>query len=121
MTKPSGCAGRSPRASWTFLLFGATMVLFSTVRANGATWAPLVILTIAFYPVRLGFALGAQGMFGTDALWLAFPLGSAVAFALAVAYYWYGGWRKGELIVAAAGEEHAHADGEPAGRLQPSG
>ena len=25
-------------ATWSFLLFGVTMVLFGTVRANGAVW-----------------------------------------------------------------------------------
>ncbi len=47
-------------STWTFVMFGATMVLFSTVRANGATVPPLIILAIAFYPVRLGFAIWGQ-------------------------------------------------------------
>ena len=49
-------------ATWNFLLFGVTMVLFATVRANGAACAPLIILAIALYPVRLGFALLAQAV-----------------------------------------------------------
>ena len=42
-------------ATWNFLLFGVTMVLFATVRANGAVWAPLIILAIGLVPVRFGW------------------------------------------------------------------
>ena len=111
-------------SSWTFVMFGATMVLFSTIRANGATFPPLVILAIAFYPVRTGFALVGQKLMGTDALWFAFPIGSAVSLTLAIAYYRYGHWREPVLAVpheTARAEEHTHADAEPAGRLHPTG
>jgi putative MATE family efflux protein len=111
-------------SSWTFVMFGATMVLFSTVRSNGATVPPLIILAIAFYPVRLGFAIEGQRWIGADALWWSFPIGSAVSLMLAVLYYRYGHWREQVLIVPPdpdeAGEK-AHASGEPAGRLHPNG
>ncbi|MDO7842984.1 MATE family efflux transporter [Sphingomonas immobilis] len=113
-------------ASWTFLLFGATMVLFATVRANGATVVPLVILLIALIPVRLGIALFGLPLFGGDALWLAFPLSSIVSLALAVWYFLRGNWRDMRMAVPPAthpstGEESAHATSEPAGRLHPTG
>lgn len=111
-------------ASWTFVMFGATMVLFSTVRANGATMAPLVILAIAFYPVRIGFALVGPRLIGPDALWYSFPLGSLVSLSLAIVYYRSGHWREQVLIVPPNPEEageQAHAAGEPAGRLHPTG
>ena len=112
-------------SSWTFVMFGATMVLFSTVRANGATIPPLIILAIAFYPVRIGFAVYGQRWLGVDALWWAFPLGSAVSLGLAIAYYRYGKWRDQVVAVRpdhpSRAEEHSHADGEPAGRLHPTG
>ena len=111
-------------ASWTFVLFGATMVLFSTVRANGATLAPLAILAIAFYPVRLGFALYGQRWIGTDALWFAFPLGSLVSLSLATIYFRGGRWREQVLVVpseAERAEERVPADAEPAGRLHRRG
>lgn len=110
-------------ASWTFLMFGATMVLFSTVRANGATIPPLVILAFTMFPVRLGFVFGAQPWLGSDALWLAFPFGSAISLTLATLYYRYGGWRSEVLAVPPAPaevEEEALAATEPAGRLQPN-
>ncbi|MDG2532849.1 MATE family efflux transporter [Sphingomonas sp. HITSZ_GF] len=111
-------------ASWTFLMFGATMVLFSTVRANGATVPPLIILAITLFPIRFGFALLGQRWIGHDALWLAFPIGSACSLTLAALYYRYGRWRSEVLVVPPLpeeAEEHAHATSEPAGRLQPNG
>ena len=110
-------------ASWTFVMFGATMVLFSTVRANGATVPPLIILIISLYPVRIGFALLMRPIIGTDALWLSFPIGSAVSLGLAIGYYRFGRWRQESLLVPTSpeqAEEHSHADGEPAGRLHPN-
>jgi putative MATE family efflux protein len=111
-------------SSWTFVMFGATMVLFSTVRANGATLAPLIILAVSLYPVRIGFAILARPYLGADALWWAFPLGSAVSLALAIWFYLRGTWRKDTLVVPSKpedGPEQAHAATEPAGRTHPTG
>ena len=111
-------------ASWNFIVFGVTMVLFSTVRANGAVLAPLLFLFISMYPVRIGFALGARAWLGVDALWWSFPAGSVVNLVLAALYYRYGNWRRGTLAVAPDPEEaheHSHTVAEPGGRLQPSG
>ncbi|MFA6607867.1 MAG: MATE family efflux transporter, partial [Sphingomonas sp.] len=88
-------------ASWNFIVFGMTMVLFSTVRANGAVWAPLVMLIVAMYPVRLGFALAFKGVLGADSLWWSFPLGSVATLVMASVYYRYGGWRRQRLVVPA--------------------
>lgn len=108
-------------ASWNFVLFGMTMVLFATVRANGAVWGPLLALIVAMYPIRMGFALGLDQWLGPDALWASFPVGSASALAMAAAYYRWGKWRKGALLRAAEAEEETLATAEPAGRLQPTG
>lgn len=110
-------------ATWGFVLFGVTMVLFGTVRANGAVWGPLAILFVAMYPIRIGFATGMQPLLGVDALWWSFPAGSAVTVALAGLYYLYGPWRKGRLLVPAGThecEEQVQANVEPAGTLKPA-
>jgi putative MATE family efflux protein len=117
-------------ATWSFLLFGVTLVLFGTVRANGAVVGPLVILFIGLYPVRLGFAFGAYHWWKADALWLSFPIGSFSNMVLAIAFYLHGGWRKARMQVGHAPAapmdeeecvEEALADAEPGGRLKPAG
>ncbi|MES2337495.1 MAG: MATE family efflux transporter [Pseudomonadota bacterium] len=109
-------------AAWGFILFGATMVLFSTVRANGAVVAPLIMLFVSMYPVRIGFATALLPSWGADALWWSFPAGSVANLVMAVGYYRFGNWRKGALLVpmSDACEEQAHADAEPAGMVRPS-
>jgi len=108
-------------ATWSFLLFGVTLVLFGTVRANGAVMGPLVILFIGLFPVRLGFALGAYGWLGADALWLSFPIGSLANMLLATAFYLHGGWRQSRMAPPLADEtrsiEGALANAEPGERL----
>lgn len=109
-------------STWGFVLFGVTMVLFGTVRANGAVWWPLVILFVAMFPIRLGAAFALSPMLGVDALWWSFPLGSATTVGLAALYYARGDWRRGALLVPEAHcEERSHADVEPAGSLKPVG
>ncbi|WP_281822739.1 MATE family efflux transporter [Sphingobium sp. BS19] len=111
-------------ASWSFLLFGLTMVLFGTMRSNGAVIAPLLILIVAFYPVRIGFYWLAYPALGADAIWLSYPLGSAVALLLAGAVYMQGGWRRTKMLVVPNVEEcreGTNAATEPAGRMAPTG
>jgi len=111
-------------ATWSFLLFGVTLVLFGTVRANGAVIGPLIILFVGLVPVRLGFALGAYPWLGADALWLSFPVSSFANMAMAIAFYLHGGWRKGRMGPPPGPEEcleEAQAAAEPGGRLNPTG
>ncbi len=111
-------------ATWSFLLMGITMILFGTVRANGAVIAPLMILAIGLFPVRLGFALVGYPWLGADALWLSFPVASFANIALATAYYLHGGWKTARMMgppPAAEAVEEALADAEPGGRINPIG
>ena len=112
-------------ATWNFLLFGVTMVLFGTVRANGAVWGPLLILCVGLWPVRFGFIYVADRWFGADALWLSFPVSSAANLALALAFYFHGGWRKAHMRVEGQPSEEecmdeARATREPGGALNPA-
>lgn len=111
-------------ASWSFILFGVSMVLAATARANGAVVGPLIILTIAVIPVRLGFATAFEPRLGADAIWWSFPAGSIASLILNVAYYRIGSWRKQRLLGPAdpiETEEQAQADCEPAGKHMPTG
>ncbi|KQN04585.1 MATE family efflux transporter [Sphingobium sp. Leaf26] len=111
-------------ASWSFMIFGVTMILFGVMRANGAVVAPLLILIFTLFGVRLGFYELGYSALGSDALWLSFPVGSGVALLLAWAVYAKGGWRKARLLVPVHEEqcrELANSDAEPAGRIAPAG
>ncbi|UVC12008.1 MATE family efflux transporter [Rhizobium sp. TH2] len=94
-------------ASWSFILFGVTIVIFATVRATGAVMPPLIVLAISLLVIRTGFAYGSQSWLGTDALWWSFPVGSICSLALALAYFRFGRWRSVHMLDAerpAAGE-----------------
>lgn len=111
-------------ATWSFLLFGVTMILFGVVRANGAVIGPLIILAIGLYPFRLGFALGAYRWLGADALWLSFPVSSLANMTMAIGFYLHGGWRKQRMMPPPGPDEaieEAEATMEPAARLNPTG
>jgi putative MATE family efflux protein len=111
-------------ATWNFLLFGVMMVLFATVRANGAVWAPLIILAVGLVPVRFGWIFGTYGWLGPDAIWTSFPVSSFVNLALAIGYYLHGGWREARMLVQPAEDqllEEAEATREPGGALNPAG
>ncbi|WP_417673773.1 MATE family efflux transporter [Pseudodonghicola sp.] len=80
-------------ATWGFIPFGITMVLFATIRANGQVLWPLIILFISMFPVRLGFAYGFQPWLGEDALWFSFPAGMMATLIMATLLYVFGNWR----------------------------
>ncbi len=108
-------------ASWSFVLFGVTIVLFGTMRAGGVVWLPLIALAISMYPARLGFYYGTRDWLGQDALWLCFPFGSAVSMLIAIVYYRSKGWRTaGRAISPERAAEESQTDGDTAGRFKPS-
>ncbi len=112
-------------ATWNFLLFGVMMVLFATVRANGAVWAPLIILAIGLVPVRFGYVYATYRWLGADAIWSSFPVTSLINLLLASAYYLNGSWKKAQMQTAPVDEqeliEEAEATREPGGALNPAG
>jgi len=91
-------------ASWSFLMFGVTMVIFATVRATGAVVAPLVILAIAMFPIRLGAVFALKPFMGIEALWWTQPLSSFASMLMALAYYRAGTWRKLSMQVVSPRE-----------------
>ncbi len=109
-------------AGWSFVLFGVSMVLAATVRANGAVVGPLVILAIAMFPVRFGLATAFEPSIGADAIWWSFPAGSFASMLLTIGYYRYGGWRKLKLVGRpAAAPEETIADAQATGKPMPVG
>ncbi|QIG80634.1 MATE family efflux transporter [Stakelama tenebrarum] len=112
-------------ATWSYIIAGVTMVLFGTVRANGAVWVPLIILTVTMIPIRVGFAVAGQDWLGADAIWAAFPASSLVSLLLAAAYYRWGKWRKPKPGMTRPGPdravEEANASLDPDGKMTPTG
>ncbi len=87
-------------ATWNFIMFGITLTLFGTVRANGSVWPPVFILVMSLIPFRLGIAWLMRPSLGVDAIWLSFPISSALTLILAVSYHRWGGWRNARMIEA---------------------
>jgi putative MATE family efflux protein len=87
--------------SWSFVLFGISFVLASVVRATGAVLAPLLIMFIALWVVRLPVALALTPSLGADAIWWSFPVGSLASLLMIVAYYLHGHWRETKMIARA--------------------
>lgn len=85
-------------ATWSYVLFGALLPLVVIPRANGASIAPLIIMTIMFIPARLGFAYLLRPLLGVDAIWWSIPVSFFIAGILIVAYYRYGGWRRLDVL-----------------------
>ena len=111
-------------SSWSFMLFGCTMILFGVMRANGVVVRPLLILVFTLLGVRLAIYHLGYPYLGADALWLSFPASSASSFLLASLVYLHGGWRKAKLLVPVHEEEcreSINAESEPAGRFAPAG
>ena len=107
-------------AGWSFMLFGVTMVFSATMRAGGAVWAPLLIIAIALYPVRLGFYYLTYEWLGADAIWWSFTVGSIAGLILGWGFYRYSDWRKHAVAESSEeAQEQIQADGEPAGRMVP--
>jgi putative MATE family efflux protein len=80
--------------TWSFVLMGVMMVLGGTMRAYGAVVAPLIIMVVSFYPVRLGFYALAFPHIGGEAVWWSYPVGSAMSAVLTTFYYRSGHWRR---------------------------
>ncbi len=96
-------------SSWAFIFFGVTMVIFGTVRATGAVFAPLVILAIALFPIRLGLVFALMPVIGQDALWWSVPVSSLCSMLMAVGYYRAGTWRKIHMTTTSPYEAVAEA------------
>ena len=64
----------------------------------GAVMAPLFILILTLLGIRFPIAWMLQGQYQADAIWWSFPISSALAAVLAMAYYKYGGWRSTTML-----------------------
>jgi len=94
----------------SFLFFGVTFVLAGVVRSTGAVMAPVLILAIAMWGIRVPVARWLQPVMGVDAIWWSFPISSVCSMLMMLAYYRWGNWRQAHMLPAAA-----PAPAQPAG------
>jgi putative MATE family efflux protein len=85
-------------ASWSFILFGVAFVLTSVVRATGAVMAPLLILIVAIWGIRIPAAAFLSNS-GVDGILWGFPAGSCASVLMTFAYYRFGNWRQAKMLV----------------------
>ncbi|RYF20930.1 MAG: MATE family efflux transporter [Comamonadaceae bacterium] len=78
----------------SFMLLGVSAVLAGVVRSTGAVWAPLWLLVLTLWGMRLPVAAGLQPWWGADALWWSFPVSALCSLAMSLAYYRWGRWRQ---------------------------
>ncbi|SDM67856.1 putative efflux protein, MATE family [Oryzisolibacter propanilivorax] len=105
-------------ALWSFLFFGVSFVLTGVVRSTGAVLAPLAILAVALWGIRVPLAWGLQDRLGVDAIWWSFPVSAVAAMLMTMAYYRFGRWRRARLL--APGEEESLATPAEVGALPPA-
>jgi len=82
----------------SFLFFGVTFVLAGVVRSTGAVMAPVLILAIAMWGIRVPVARWLQPVMGVDAIWWSFPISSVCSMLMMLTYYRWGHWRKAHML-----------------------
>jgi putative MATE family efflux protein len=83
---------------WSLVLFSVNFALSGIVRSTGAVVAPLVILIISMWLIRIPFAKILIPYLGADAVWWSFPLGTITSSILAVLYFRFGRWRETRML-----------------------
>lgn len=107
--------------SWNFVIFGMVMVIMASMRAGGEVWMPLLVLSIALYPIRLGFYHLTYDWLGADAIWMSFPVAAISALFMAWWIYTKTAWRERAIAESEReAREQVLADAQPAGRMSPN-
>ncbi|MBV1917932.1 MAG: MATE family efflux transporter [Sphingomonadaceae bacterium] len=88
-------------ATWAWVLQGLMVIMLGTLRGYGVVMAPLIIVAVSLYPVRLGFYYLAYPTLGADALWLSYGFGAAIALGLTWLTYSRGAWRRSRGLAPA--------------------
>ena len=98
---------------WGFILFSLAFVWQSIPRAAGAVLVPMVVLIVAFWGIRLPFAIIASKHFGADGIWWSAPVGSVANCIMAWYYYKYGNWRSIKLFDRERAQSHVPVPSTP--------
>lgn len=84
--------------TWSFVPIAVGQVQSGVMRAAGAVGAPLLVLVLALWGVRIPFAYGLLPFLGADAVWWSFPAGGIAALVLTTLYYRTGRWRNARML-----------------------
>ncbi len=85
---------------WSFAFFGVSFVLFGVLRATGTVIAPLLMLIVSLWLIRLPFAYLLTDRLQDDAIWWAFPVSSISSMLMAIGYFRYGDWRRDRMAIS---------------------
>ena len=83
---------------WSLVLFSISFALSGIIRSTGAVLAPLVILIISMWLIRIPFAMVLIPRIGEDAIWWSFPLGTITSSLLTWLYFRHGKWREARML-----------------------
>ncbi len=82
---------------WSCLMFGWGSVFSAVMRASGDVWIPMALSLAAIILVEVPAALTLSHFFGLDGVWWGYCL-SFTALLTFQAIYYFGWWRKKEII-----------------------
>ncbi len=83
---------------WSLALFSISFSLSGIIRSTGAVIAPLVILIVSMWLIRIPFAKILIPHIGADAIWWSFPLGTITSSILTYLYFRFGKWRETRML-----------------------
>ena len=83
---------------WGFIPFGVAFIFSGIIRATGDVWPPLLAMVISLWGVRVPMAHFLEPIWGADAIWFSFPVGSAMTLILGGGYFLWGPWRKSRML-----------------------
>ena len=109
---PEELVGRAHALGYAALAVTDECSLSGVVRAAGAVIAPLLILFIALWVVRVPLSFWAAERYGPDGIWWSFALSALLSMLMTVAYYLHGGWKRARMTSGAPAAGAAVAGGE---------
>jgi Na+-driven multidrug efflux pump len=71
-------------------------------------------MIVSMVGVRIPFASLLSPVYGADAIWWSFPLGTITSAVLTSLYYRYGGWRRARMLEGPTSELDAATAAEAA-------
>lgn len=81
---------------WSMVIFGATAILSSIMRASGTVWIPMLIALSLLLLFELPMAYWLSSSFGLYGIWYSYTANFILTFFAMLAFYWLV-WRKQKI------------------------